>query len=69
MDAVLACGFFLALAVAGPLWGHDSRDRLRSLEERLAACGHSWRNRFDGWDPEWWERSAVAEAPRSCLLA
>ena len=74
MDAVLVCGFFIALALAAPRWGYDSRRYPRSREEELAAHGVSWRGRCAvDWDAAWWERawrlSAAADAAQRAQLA
>lgn len=45
MELFLVVGFFAALAVAAPRFGHDSRIGLRSREQELAAAGVRW----PGW--------------------
>ena len=42
MDAVMVMGALIAVAIASGLWGHDSRETIRSKEEELAAYGVSW---------------------------
>lgn len=42
MDAIVVLGLLIALAVAAPRWGCDSRDAARSKEQDLASFGLSW---------------------------
>jgi hypothetical protein len=42
MDAIVVLGLLIALAVAAPRWGCDSRDAARSKEQDLASFGMSW---------------------------
>lgn len=45
MDALVVFGLLVALAWLAPRFGSDSRDRVRSSEERLAASGVRWERR------------------------
>jgi hypothetical protein len=42
MDALLILGLLIALALAAPRWGVDTRRRLESEEDALAARGVVW---------------------------
>jgi hypothetical protein len=42
MELLVAVSFFIGLAILAPRFGHDSRSRLRSAEEHLAASGVTW---------------------------
>jgi hypothetical protein len=42
MEIIIVLGLLIALAVAAPRWGHDSRTGLRSEEQNLASSGLSW---------------------------
>jgi hypothetical protein len=42
MDALIVLGLLIALAVAAPRWGRDSRNAARSKEQELASYGLSW---------------------------
>jgi hypothetical protein len=42
MDALLILGLLIALALAAPRWGADTRLRLESEEHALASRGVVW---------------------------
>jgi hypothetical protein len=42
MEAFLILGLLASLAVLAVRFGHDSRDRFSSHEERLSAHGFAW---------------------------
>ncbi len=45
MEALVVFGALVALALAAPRWGRDSRDLFRSPEHRFARLGYCWRGR------------------------
>ena len=47
MEALVVLTFLLGLAGCSLRWAHDSRDGLRSSEQRLAGFGFTWRDRFN----------------------
>jgi hypothetical protein len=42
MEALVILGLVAGLAVLSPRFGHDSRERLQSNEEKLARFGFTW---------------------------
>ena len=42
MEAIVVFSLLTSLAVASVLWGHDSRETIRSKEQELASYGVSW---------------------------
>jgi hypothetical protein len=45
MEVLIAFVAFILLDLAAMSWGYDSRQSLRSEEERLAALGVTWSDR------------------------
>ena len=45
MDVIVILAFLVILGVLANRYGHDSRERPRSPEERLAASGFAWEDR------------------------
>ena len=50
MDVIVILAFLVMLGILAKRYGHDSRERPRSPQERLAASGFAWED---------WPRPAV----------
>ena len=47
MEILVIVSFFIGLAILAPRFGHDSRDRLASDEDGMAARGFAWGDEAD----------------------
>ena len=61
METIVVFSLLTSLAVASVLWGHDSRETIRSKEQELASYGVSWNDLHIGEGRSWWPVMPPAE--------
>jgi hypothetical protein len=64
MELIIALGLLVGLGIASARWGTDSRERLRSKEERLAGFGVCWEGRPEKPAPASGRPAVRGRAPR-----